>query len=183
MLTSREASADLGLLSGSSVRSLEVRGLSVADTQVLLLDKQLTGTELDWADFVTRCGGNALVLKMTGETVRQIFGSEISGFSLAVGSNGAIHGGVRRLLASQLDQRLSEVEREVVRLLAVSYEPLSPARITSAALIHPQRDPSADGDPTSSKFRCARRLRNIKPGDHIDYHPQSINQTIHDRHQ
>jgi transcriptional regulator with XRE-family HTH domain len=129
ILTSREASADLGLLSGSSVRSLEVRGLSVADTQVLLQDKELTGTELDWADFVARCGGNALVLKMTGETVRLIFGSEIGGFLLAVGSNGAIHGGVRRLLASQLDQRLSEVEREVVQLLAVSREPLTPARI------------------------------------------------------
>jgi transcriptional regulator with XRE-family HTH domain len=129
ILTSREASPDLGLLSGSSVRSMEVRGLSVADTQALLQDKQLAGTELDWADFVARCAGNALVLKMSGETVRQIFGSEIGGFLLAVGSNGAIHGGVRRLLASQLDQRLSEVEREVVQLLAVSREPLTPARI------------------------------------------------------
>jgi transcriptional regulator with XRE-family HTH domain len=129
ILTTREASADLGLLSGSRVRSLEVRGLSVADTQALLRDKQLMGTELDWTDFVARCGGNALVLKMSGETVRQIFGSEIGGFLLAVGSNGAIHGGVRRLLASQLDQRLSVVEREVIELLAVSREPLTPARI------------------------------------------------------
>jgi transcriptional regulator with XRE-family HTH domain len=129
ILTSREASADLGMMSGGSVASLEVRGLSVADTQVLLLDKQLTGTELDWTDFVARCGGNALVMKMTGETVRQIFGSQIGTFLLAVGSNGAIHGGVRRLLASQLDQRLSEVERAIVQLLAASGEPLTPAML------------------------------------------------------
>jgi transcriptional regulator with XRE-family HTH domain len=129
ILTSREASADLGLMRGGSVGSLAVGGLSVQDTQVLLGEKQLTGSELDWEDFVARCGGNALVLKMTSETVRQVFGSEIGGFLLAVGSNGAIHGGVRRLLAAQLDQRLSETEREVVQLLAVSGEALTPNRL------------------------------------------------------
>jgi hypothetical protein len=129
ILTSREAIAELGLMAAGTVRSLELRGLSVEETRDLLQDKQLTGTELDWADFATRCGGNSLALKITAETVRQLFGGNIGAFLLAVGSNGAIHGGVRQLLASQLEQRLSGVEREVVRLLAISSEPLTPARL------------------------------------------------------
>jgi hypothetical protein len=129
ILTTREASAELGLMAAGTVRSMEVRGLSVEETRDLLHDKQLTGTELDWADFAARCGGNGLVLKITAETVRQLFGGNIGAFLLAVGSNGAIHGGVRRLLASQLEHRLSGVEREVVHLLAISSEPLTPASL------------------------------------------------------
>jgi DNA-binding XRE family transcriptional regulator len=129
VLTSREASADLGFLTLDAVRSLELRGLSVEESQALLGDKQLTGTDLDWVDFVTRCGGNGLVLRLTGETVRQVFGGEIGAFLLAVGSNGAIHGGVRRLLASQLDERLSPVEQSVVQVLAATDEPVTPGAL------------------------------------------------------
>jgi hypothetical protein len=129
ILTSREASADVGLLTVGTVRSLELRGLSAAESQALLVGKELTGTELDWADFAARCGGNGLVLKLTAETVRQVFAGEIATFLLAVGSNGAIHGGVRRLLASQLDERLTGVEREVLEVLAATSEALAPAKL------------------------------------------------------
>jgi transcriptional regulator with XRE-family HTH domain len=129
LLTSREASADVSMMAASAVRSMELRGFTVEDSRDLLHDKQLTGTDLDWADFVARCGGNGLVLRMSAETVRQVFCGDIGSFLLAVGSNGAIHGGVRRLLASQLDERLSEVEREVVAMLARSSEPLTAARL------------------------------------------------------
>jgi hypothetical protein len=129
ILTSREACVDLGLITTGAVRSLELSGLGVDDAHALLHDEQLTGTDLDWADFVARCGGNGLALKLTAETVRELFCGDIAAFLLAVGSNCAIHGGVRRLLGSQLDQRLSSVEREVVHLLAESSQPLPTARI------------------------------------------------------
>ena len=129
ILTSREASADVALLTAGTVRSLELRGLSAAESQALLRDKELTASELDWADFVDRCGGNGLVLKLTAETVRQVFAGEVAAFLLAVGSNGAIHGGVRRLLASQLDERLSGIEHEVLHVLAATDEALAPATL------------------------------------------------------
>jgi hypothetical protein len=129
IVTSREALADVSLMAAGTGRSMGLRGLGVEESRHLLQDKQLTGSDLDWADFVSRCGGNGLVLKITAETVCQVFCGDIGAFLLAVGSNGAIHGGVRRLLASQLDQRLSCVERELVYMLARSSEPLSPARL------------------------------------------------------
>src|SRR5262249_50808735 len=90
ILTSRERSPDLGLVTGGPVRSLEVGGLTVDASRAVVRDRQLSGTDLDWADFVKRCGGNALLLKMTSETVRSVFSGRIDEFLLAVGSNSAI---------------------------------------------------------------------------------------------
>jgi hypothetical protein len=129
ILTSREASPDFGLLANAQARSMEVGGLSVAESQTVLVDKQLWGTELSWAELVTRCGGNALVLKMTAETIHQVFAGDIGGFLLAVGSNGTVYGGVWRLLASQLEGRLSKLERELLRLLAINPTPLKPVKL------------------------------------------------------
>jgi hypothetical protein len=76
-----------------------------------------------------RCGGNALLLKITAETIQQVFDGNIAEFLLAIGGNGTLHGGVRRLLASQLEGRLSKLEQELLRLLAINSEPRTPASL------------------------------------------------------
>jgi transcriptional regulator with XRE-family HTH domain len=125
ILTSREASPVLGLLTGGQVCSLELFGLGVADAQLVLSDKHLSGTDLNWIEFVRSCGGNPLVLLMTGDTVHHVFGGSIAAFLNALGSKTTAHPRVRQLLASQLDERLSSQEQELLRAIALTDAPLT----------------------------------------------------------
>ena len=85
-----------------------------------------------WTSLVERYGGNGLALKIVGETIRQVYAGDIGAFLAdAVANYGAVFGGVRRLLDVQME-RLSSVEREVLRHLAVEREPVSLAEISEA---------------------------------------------------
>src|SRR5216683_5683418 len=95
VLTSREAPPELAVLSSHAVRTLDLGGLGVPEGQVLLADKQLSGTAEDWANLISRFGGNGLALKLVGESIRQVFGGDIGGFLDESGSG--VFGGIRRL--------------------------------------------------------------------------------------
>src|SRR5947209_3414493 len=122
-VTSREAPPELAVLSGGGVRRLQLGGLGVAEGQVLLADKQLSGSDEDWANLIARFGGNGLALKVVGESIRQVFDGEITAFLNQEGSS-SIFGGIRRLLAEQID-RSSALEQKLLRVLAVEREPVS----------------------------------------------------------
>ncbi|MBV9354879.1 MAG: NACHT domain-containing protein, partial [Chloroflexi bacterium] len=127
LLTSREAPPELGVLPGA--RSLELHGLGVTEGQALLGDKHIDGDAQTWKSLVDRYGGNGLALKVVGETIRQVYGGEIGAFLAdAVANYGAVFGGIRRLLDVQVE-RLSTVEREVLKHLAVEREPVSLAEL------------------------------------------------------
>src|SRR5438270_7731469 len=64
VVTSREAPPELAVLSGGGVRRLQVRGLGVSEGQVLLADKQLSGSDEQWNNLVVRFAGNGLALKV-----------------------------------------------------------------------------------------------------------------------
>jgi len=89
----------------------------------LLADKQLSGNAEDGGNLIARFGGNGLALKLVGESIRQVFGGDIGAFLDESGS-GTVFGGIRRLLAEQIE-RSSAVEREVLRVLAVEREPVT----------------------------------------------------------
>jgi WD40 repeat protein/transcriptional regulator with XRE-family HTH domain len=127
IVTSREAPPELALLDSVAVRSVELRGLGVSDGQVLLAHKQLRGGDAAWARLIARYGGNGLALKVVGESIRQVFDGDISSFLEEAGAS-AVFGGIRRLLAEQLD-RSSPLEQHVLRLLAVQREPVSIAEM------------------------------------------------------
>ncbi len=61
VVTSRESPPDLDIL-GGAIRTLQLGGLGVAEGQVLLADKQLSGSKDEWADLIARYGGNGLAL-------------------------------------------------------------------------------------------------------------------------
>jgi WD40 repeat protein/transcriptional regulator with XRE-family HTH domain len=122
VVTSREAPPDWSLLGGGAVRALELGGLGVPEGQLLLAHKQLSGDEEAWADLIAHYGGNGLALKVVGETIRQVFGGDIGAFLAESGADG-VFGGIRRLLAEQIE-RSSPVERNVLRVLAVEREPV-----------------------------------------------------------
>src|SRR5258708_5777619 len=128
VVTSREAPPDLAVLSGGAVRRFQLGGLGVPEGQVLLADKQLSGTDDDWANLIARFGGNGLALKVVGESISQVFDGDI-GMFLEQSGSGTDFAGTRGLLAEQ-SGRGSALEQEVRRVLAVER-----ARVTVAELI------------------------------------------------
>lgn len=127
MLTGREAPPDWSTLGDGPVRALELAGLGIPESQHLLAHKQLVGDAAAWADLIGRCGGNGLALKVVGESIRQVFGGDIGEFLSESGSE-TIFGGIRRLLAEQIE-RSSPFEQHVLRLLAVEREPVTVAEL------------------------------------------------------
>jgi len=79
-LTSREAPPDWAALGGGPVRALELGGLGMTDSQVLVSNKQLWGDDAEWVNLIGRYGGNSLALKVVGESIRQVFGGDIAAF-------------------------------------------------------------------------------------------------------
>jgi WD40 repeat protein/transcriptional regulator with XRE-family HTH domain len=127
VVTSREAPPELAVLSTSAVRRFHLGGLGVAEGQVLLVDKQLTGSDDDWLNLIARFGGNGLALKVVGESIRLVFDGDIAAFLEQAGSR-SIFGGIRRLLAEQIE-RSSTLEQKLMRVLAVEREPVSLAEL------------------------------------------------------
>jgi WD40 repeat protein len=131
LLTSREAPPELTLL-GDGVRVLELHGLGAGEAQALLADKHLNGDAQTWVSLVERYGGNGLALKVVGETIRQLFDGNILAFlEYAVATDGAVFGGIRRLLDVQAE-RLSPVERDLLRRMAVERESINVAELLAA---------------------------------------------------
>jgi WD40 repeat protein/transcriptional regulator with XRE-family HTH domain len=129
VLTSREAPPELVVL-GGAVRTLELSGLGVDEAQLLLGPKHLWGTATQWTQLTATVGGNGLALKVVGETIREVFAGDIAAF-LEEGSASSVFGGIRRLLAEQVD-RSSALEQQVLRVLAVEREPVRLAALLAA---------------------------------------------------
>jgi WD40 repeat protein/transcriptional regulator with XRE-family HTH domain len=133
VVTSREEPLELGPLRGEhgSVRIAALAGLPVEDGRTLLSDKELDGDDAAWQALVERCGGNGLALKVVGETTRELFGGSIADYvEFATETSGVMVDGVRQLLGAQV-QRLSELEQEVLRRLAVAREPVGLATLAT----------------------------------------------------
>jgi WD40 repeat protein len=142
VLTSREAPPELATLGGGVVR-MELHGLRTAEVQTLLADKQLVGDGQAWDRLVRHFGGNGLALKIVSATIVQVYEGDIAAFVLdLISTPGAVFGGIRRLLEGQLE-RLSSIEHDVLRRLAIERDPLSlkelveemPPRATVTGLI------------------------------------------------
>src|SRR5262249_22532989 len=68
-----------------------------------------------------------LALKVVGESIRQLFGGDIGSF-LAESRSSTVFGGIRRLLAEQFE-RSSQLEQDVLTMLAVEREPVTIAEL------------------------------------------------------
>ena len=123
VVTSREAPPELAVLAGGAVRAFQLGGLGAREGRALLADKQLSGSDPEWTELIARLSGNGLALKVVGESIEQVFGGDIAMFLKQAGSS-AMSGGIRRLLAEQID-RSSSLERKLLRVLAVEREPVT----------------------------------------------------------
>jgi WD40 repeat protein/transcriptional regulator with XRE-family HTH domain len=129
VLTSREAPPELAVL-GEGARRLELHGLGTAEAQALLAVKALIGDLQAWANLVDRYSGNGLALKIVAETIRQVYDGDIAAFlEDAVAAYGVVFGGIRRLLDVQVE-RLSPIEHDVLKQLAIEREPMGLAELS-----------------------------------------------------
>ncbi len=136
LITSREAPSELATIGGGRTRTLELHGLGLAEAQTLLADKQLNGNSHTWLNLVDRYDGNGLALKIVGETIRQVYASDIATFlSDALVTHSTVFGGIRRLLATQVE-RLSPTEQDVLRQLAIAREPITLAELLADMAQH-----------------------------------------------
>jgi WD40 repeat protein len=134
IVTSREEPPQLSPLRGERgpVRTLVLAGLGVEDGRAMLSDKRLDGDEAAWGALVAYCGGNGLALKVVGDTTRELFGGSIAEFlAFATAAPGVMVAGVRQLLDAQI-QRLSDLEHDLLRRMAVEREPVGLAALAAS---------------------------------------------------
>jgi len=123
IVTSREKPREFARLEGaaSPVRTLNLAGVDQDDGKALLHDKGLEGSDTDWSELVRIYSGNPLALKLTAESIREIFAGDINEF---LSEGGAIFGDVLAVLDQQFN-RLAPLEQELMYWLAIEREPVS----------------------------------------------------------
>jgi len=123
LLTSREMPGELEPLEGrqSPVRVLKLFGLGRVESQGMLQDKELFGTQEAWDVLVGHYAGNPLALKLSAATVREVFGGNIASFLR--GGPMILHT-LRQLLDYQFE-RLSPLERDLMFWLAIERDLVS----------------------------------------------------------
>ena len=132
LLTSREAPPELARLSSKTgwIRALRLEGLSLAEGRALLADRELRGDDRAWADLIATYAGNSLALKMVGETIGELFGGDITAFIAYIKETyGTAVRSIRRVMEAQVERRLSPVELDVLRRLALEREPVALATL------------------------------------------------------
>jgi hypothetical protein len=130
IVTSREKPREFGRLEGaaSPVRTLNLAGVDQDDGKALLHDKGLEGSDTDWSELVRIYSGNPLALKLTAESIREIFAGDINEF---LSEGGAIFGDVLAVLDQQFN-RLAPLEQEIMYWLAIEREPVSADEVRGA---------------------------------------------------
>ena len=132
VLTSREKPKELASLEGKTlpVRTLPLKGLSVAEGQQLLQAKGFAGSQRQWPTLINRYTGNPLALKIVATTIHDLFGSSVTQFLRQIEQDSTAFGDIRTLLDQQFS-RLSVLETEVMYWLAINCEPISLAELRS----------------------------------------------------
>ena len=134
LLTSREKPIELAPLEGrqTPVRALHLGQLGADACELLLQEKEVTGSAAERERLIERYGGNPLALKIVAPTIAGLFGGEIAAF-LEQGE--LIFGSVRYLLQEQF-ARLSAVEESLMLWLAILREPVTVPQLANV-LVQP----------------------------------------------
>ena len=131
-MISREKPGELTELEarGLPAATLTLRGLSEAACRRLLAGRQIRGTDAEWAALAHQYGGNPLALKLVAEPIVERFGGDIGAF---LASNVALLERVRTLIEQHVT-RLSPLELDLLRWLAVAHEPIAAADLVAMSM-------------------------------------------------
>ncbi len=120
ILTSREKPKEVARQEGkaSPVRSLNIPGVEYTEGRELLKDREIFGSDEQWATLVNLYSGNPLALKLVSGTIQGIFGGDIVRF---LEEEEIAFGDINDLLDQQF-HRLSMREQQILYWLAIERE-------------------------------------------------------------
>jgi WD40 repeat protein len=127
LLSGREAPKDFNILVGESsfVRSFKLTGFNVLAAQEFVKHRGLLGSEDLWKALVEKYSGNPLILRIVSATIREIYNNDISEFL----SSGAVSSDDTFKVIGVQFERLSEIEKAVMYMLAIEREQVGLAEI------------------------------------------------------
>ena len=122
LINSSEKTSEISLLEGDKVRTLQLEGLGKSARSILkakgLLEEPL------WDKLITIYRGNPRELKLISTTINDLFGGKVSEFFNQNTCCGIIvHQSSKKLLTKQFE-RLSQLELEVLKTLAIHRQPM-----------------------------------------------------------
>jgi WD40 repeat protein len=120
VLTSREKPVEVATLEGDMlpVRTLQLPGLTLAESAGIFDAKGLRAVERDRQRLVDAYSGNPLALKIISTSIRDLFEGNIAEF---LQENTTVFNGIRKLLDQHI-HRLSSMEQQVMVWLAINRE-------------------------------------------------------------
>ncbi len=125
LLTAREKPKEMGILAGTYVRSLLLKGLSAAESKEIFRDKNcFYDSEAELRVLIEYYRGNPLGLKIIAATIAELLDGNVSEGLNYLNQGSFLFDDIRDLLTQQF-KRLSELEREVMYWLAINREPVS----------------------------------------------------------
>ncbi len=121
LFTSREKPAVLAPLEGthSPVSIIRLSRLEAKPCEQLLLEKDVIGSDSEYARLIDNYAGNPLALKIVAQMIVDLFGGEVAPF---LNQGEIIFGSIRNLLDEQFD-RLTVLEQSILLWLAILREP------------------------------------------------------------
>ncbi len=126
LLTSREKPREVARMEGEPrpVRVWKVGGLGeLGGREIFAAKGSFSGAEGDWGTLMRRYEGNPLALNAVATRVQEVFSGQINRFTALLGQESAVFGEIEDVLAQQFE-RLSDLERTIVRQLAIHQGPI-----------------------------------------------------------
>ncbi len=131
VLTSREKLREIALLEAahSPIRSLQLRGLALADGQAIFKAKGCCGTDTQgFQEVFEHYAGNPLTLQMVASGVQELADGDITELIPYLQQGMFQFGDINDLLQRQFE-RLSKTEQQVMYWLALNRDPISIAEL------------------------------------------------------
>lgn len=121
VMTSQEKLSEVAYLEGQTlpVGSFKLRGLELEQAKAILQNKGLTGED-KWQYLVDGYRGNPMMLKLVAETIKEVFGGNVSDFLETSLFTRDIHNFIERIF-----DRVSDLERRILYILAEQSDGLS----------------------------------------------------------
>lgn len=135
IINSWESPSEIITLAGknSPVRFFPLKGLGLAASEILRESKLLD--ESEWEKLINIYQGNPLLLKITAQTIQEIFGGRVGKFfkyeQLYISEELAI-------ILELHWQRLSEIEQKVIICLSQKIEPVSISQLLTDTQVSPK---------------------------------------------
>ncbi|MEE3717632.1 NB-ARC domain-containing protein [Tumidithrix elongata RA019] len=136
VLTSREKPEAIALAEhkNSPVRSLTLKGLQIEDAAELFKTKGFSGEEQGLSELVALYSGNPLALRVIATMIQEYFKGNITYF---LSQNTLVLGDRMRTLLNQQIERLSDLEKELIRWLTIEQTPVTLEQLRRNLLVPP----------------------------------------------